>query len=91
MRDAHEAVRPCTDRSRITLSLTATVSSSTAQNLTAGGSVTFYTGTTSLGSAWLNAGQAVLSNVVLPAGHNSLKAKYSRDANFASSTSNLFR
>ena len=67
------------------VSFTATVSSTVAGTQT--GTVTFYDGTTSLGSMPLSSGQAVLSTSSLTGGQHSVTATYSGDANFANSTS----
>jgi hypothetical protein len=54
---------------------------------TATGNVTFYDGTTVLGTAALTGGQATFSTIFLPSGHRSLDAYYGGDANYAASTS----
>ena len=51
------------------------------------GTVTFYDGTTSLGSSPLSSGQAVLSTAALIGGSHSITATYNGDGNLASSTS----
>jgi uncharacterized protein (TIGR03437 family) len=51
------------------------------------GNVTFYDGTTVLGTSSLAAGQAALTTSVLPFGVRSLRAYYGGDANYASITS----
>ncbi len=55
---------------------------------TATGTVTFYDGATSIGTATLNAnGQATLTNTTLAAGSHTLKAAYGGDSNDTASTS----
>lgn len=67
------------------VNLTATVASTAG---TPAGSVTFYNGTTTLGTGTLNAsGVATLSTTTLPAGNDSLTATYAAAGNFATSTS----
>jgi hypothetical protein len=69
--------------------LIATLSPFSAQsNTTSGESVTFYNGSSSLGTGTLSGGVAMLNITALPAGTDSLKAVYAGDANFATSTSN---
>ena len=51
------------------------------------GSVTFYDGANSLGSAPVSNGQAVLANVSLTPGEHSITATYSGDTNYLPSTS----
>ncbi len=60
------------------VSLTATVSPSAAT-----GSVTFFNGTTGLGSAAVNSGVAILNNATFAAGNYSLTARYNGDINYA--------
>jgi hypothetical protein len=68
------------------LTITATVSSSTPGTPT--GTVTFLSGTTTLGSSALNAGGvATLSMATLTVGTDGITATYSGDANFSASTS----
>lgn len=64
------------------LTLTATVAPATAT-----GSVTFYAGTATLGTAALNSGTATFNATFTTAGAESLTATYSGDATYASSTS----
>jgi sugar lactone lactonase YvrE len=64
------------------VTLTAAVSPSAAT-----GTVQFYNGATSLGTASVTNGQAQWTTAALPAGTNSLTASYSGDANNAASTS----
>ena len=73
--------------------LTATLSPSTLGNLvTTGEVVTFYSGSTVLGTGTLNAfGIATFSTSTLPVGTASLTATYVGDANFLTSTSPAFR
>jgi len=67
------------------VTLTATVSSTAG---TPGGSVTFYNGSTALGTGTLNgSGLATLSTSALPGGTDSLTATYGAAGNFATSTS----
>ena len=54
------------------------------------GSVMFYDGTTTLGSATLNGGKASLTLGTLSIGTHSLTAKYSGDSGNAASTSGVF-
>jgi hypothetical protein len=63
--------------------LTATITPSSAT-----GRVTFYDGVTILGTKPLSAGTASLSTILLPAGTRKLRAFYSGDGSFVSSTSN---
>jgi hypothetical protein len=62
---------------------TVSVSPATTDNYAAGGSVTFYDGTTALGTVNLSAGQAVFNTSSLGGGSHSLTASYSGDTNFA--------
>ena len=64
------------------VTLTATVSPSTAT-----GTVTFFAGTTSLGTGTLTSGVATLNTTTLTPGANSLTATYGGDSSNASSTS----
>jgi hypothetical protein len=67
------------------VTLTATVASTDG---TPGGSVTFYSGTTVLGTGTLNSsGVATLSTTTIPGGTDSLTATYPATGNFATSTS----
>ncbi len=66
------------------VTLTATV---TATSSTPTGIVTFYNGTTSLGTGTLNGGVALLSTAGLPVGTDVLTAVYAGSANLATSTS----
>jgi hypothetical protein len=68
----------------LTETLTATVTGSGA---TPTGNVTFYDGSTSLGSVPLTSGAAVLSTTTLPAGPDTITASYSGDGNYNSQTS----
>jgi hypothetical protein len=71
-----------------TVTLTATVSPSSQDSLTAGGQVTFFDGSTQIGSAvTLSTGQAVMTTASLGLGAHSLTAVYSGDGNFDASTS----
>ena len=51
------------------------------------GTVTFFNGSTSLGTGTLNSGIATLATTALPAGTNSITAQYQGDANFSGITS----
>ncbi len=76
---------PASSTSGSSVALTATVTSTAG---TPGGSVTFYNGSTSLGSGTLNAsGVATLSTTTLPVGTDSVTATYAAAGNFAASTS----
>jgi hypothetical protein len=67
------------------VALTATVSSTAG---TPGGTVTFTSGSTTLGTGTLNAsGAASLNTTALPAGTNTVTAVYAAAGNFAASTS----
>jgi uncharacterized repeat protein (TIGR03803 family) len=68
------------------VALTATVTSSTGG--TPAGNVTFYRGTSSLGTVALNgSGQATLNDSTLPVGTDSLSAKYAGNSSYPTSTS----
>jgi hypothetical protein len=68
------------------VTITATITSAfNAGPLT--GTVTFYDGTTSLGSATVSNSQATLSTSTLPLGANAITASYSGNANYKPSTS----
>jgi uncharacterized repeat protein (TIGR03803 family) len=68
------------------VALTATVTSSTGG--TPAGNVTFYRGSSSLGTVALNgSGQATLNDSTLPVGTDSLSAKYAGNASYPASTS----
>ena len=70
------------------VTLTATVTSQSGTN-TPTGTVTFYNGSTSLGTATLGStGTATLSTTTLPVGSDSITASYGGDSNDAGSTSN---
>ena len=67
------------------VTLTATVASTAG---TPGGIVTFYSGSTSVGTGTLNgSGVATLSTTTLPVGTDTLTASYTATGNFAASTS----
>jgi hypothetical protein len=70
------------------LTLTATLQPSLAQNHAATGTVTFFYGSTSLGTSQLSAGAATFSTSSLPIGSDSLACTYSGDANFAGASCN---
>lgn len=69
------------------LQLTAGISPYIFGTYNAAGTVTFYDGATSLGSASVSSGQAAITNNSLAAGSHSLTAVYAGDSNFANSTS----
>ena len=76
---------PTSAISGASVALAATVSSAAGAP---GGSVTFYNGSTPLGSAPLNAsGVATLSTTTLPVGTDTVTATYAAASNFATSTS----
>jgi hypothetical protein len=66
------------------VTLTATVASTAG---TPGGTVTFYIGSTSLGTGTLNGGVATLNTTALPEKTDSITADYAAAGNFAASTS----
>jgi hypothetical protein len=66
------------------VTLTATVASTAG---TPGGTVTFYIGSTSLGTGTLNGGMATLNTTALPEKTDSITADYAAAGNFAASTS----
>jgi hypothetical protein len=68
------------------VTLTATVAGS-AGSATPTGTVTFYSGTTSLGTGTLSAGSATLTTTFNSAGTFSLTADYGGDSTYATSTS----
>jgi hypothetical protein len=71
-----------------TIQLTATVTTTAPGTGIATGTVTFYDGATSLGTAPLdNTGAAVLNNSTLAVGSHALKATYASDGSYAGSTS----
>ncbi len=70
---------------------TATLSPYQAQNHTATGSVTFYVGSTVLGTTALSGGVATLSTKALPVGVDTVTAIYPGDTNFAPATSASFQ
>ena len=67
--------------------LTATVSGTSAGQATPTGMITFMDGTTTLGTANLRRGTAVLRASLLTVGSHSITATYGGDANFSSSAS----
>jgi hypothetical protein len=72
------------------VTLTATLNPYTAQgHSTNGESVTFYDGTTPLGTRALASGVVTLASSTLSVGSHNLKAVYGGDANFAGSTSSV--
>jgi phospholipase C len=70
-----------------TVTFTATVTANLSGSPT--GTVTFSDGTTSLGSSALTGGTATLSTATLAVGIHSIKAVYSGDSNFSSSSAML--
>ncbi len=69
------------------VTLTATLGTYTAQgHSTDGEAISFYNGSTLLGTANLSSGSASFPVSTLPAGSDSISASYSTDGNFASST-----
>ncbi len=69
------------------VTLTATISVLSPGAGTPTGSVTFYSGSTNLGTGTVSGGTATLATSSLPIGSNSITAEYTGDSNFASSTS----
>ena len=69
------------------VTLTATIAAVAPGAGTATGSVQFFDGTASLGTASLNGNTAILTTTTLPLGTDSVTAKYLGDANFTVSTS----
>jgi hypothetical protein len=67
------------------ITLTATLSSPTSGTPT--GMVTFYAGTTAVGTATIASGMAMLTTTALPVGSDSVTAVYAGDGNFSSVTS----
>ena len=83
------AANPTKSNTNQQVALTATITPSTAQNHTSNTElVTFFNGSTNLGTATLSSGVATLNTTSLPTGHNSLTAVYGGDSNFVGSTSN---
>lgn len=75
-----------TQGSAVTLTATVRQSSGT---IAPGGSVTFYSGSTLLGSATLSSGTAGISVSTLPTGSNSISAAYSGAVSFNASSSGI--
>ncbi len=69
------------------VTFTATVSASSPGSGTPTGTVTFYFGTTSIGTGTLSGGKATLKTSTLPAGSDSITVAYGGDTNFLISTS----
>src|SRR5262249_19635991 len=70
------------------VTLTATVSSADPNITTLPtGIVQFFSGTTSLGNVTLSGGVAIMPNVILPAGNNSITAQYGGNGSFNTSDS----
>ncbi len=72
-----------------TVTLTAAVTPTTAQNHVISGTVSFYSGTLLLGTGPVANGAVTLVTTSLPAGNDSLTAVYGGDTNFANSTSTI--
>ena len=70
-----------------TVTFTATVSAASPGSGTPTGSVTFYDGTTDLGTGTLSSGTASFTISTLAVGANSITGVYSGDSNFMTSTS----
>ncbi len=71
-------------------SVTLTDTLSTVNGIAPTGTVTFYNGSTSLGTGTVNSsGVATLTTSVLPLGSDSVTAVYGGDSNYATSTSNV--
>jgi len=71
------------------ITLTATIAKGDSTSGSPTGSVQFFSGTTSLGTATLTDGVATLSTTSLPAGSDSVTARYLGDSTFAPSTSSV--
>ncbi len=69
------------------VTLTATITPSATGPAAPTGAVTFYNGTTSLGTGTISNNVATLNTTSIPAGTNSLTAVYGGDTNYATSTS----
>jgi autotransporter-associated beta strand protein len=69
------------------VTLTATITPASTGPATPSGTVTFFSGSTSLGTATLSAGVAILPTTAIPSGTNSVTAVYAGDTNYATSTS----
>ena len=79
---------PTSSTFRTTVTLTATLSPYVAGSLTtAGETITFKNGSTTLGTGTLSGGVATLTLSSLPTGSDSLTAAYAGDTNFVASTS----
>ena len=79
---------PSSATSGQTVTLTATVTADAPSTGVPTGSVQFFVGTTSLGTALLSGNLATLTTTSLPVGTDSLTAQYLGDSNFTVSTSN---
>ena len=72
------------------VTFTATVTPPSGNSLKPGGTVTFYDGSTSLGTGTVNtSGQATLATSALSAGNHSITAGYGGDGNFNTATSSV--
>ncbi len=78
---------PTTANAGQTVTLTATIAIVAPGSGTPTGSVQFFVGTTSLGTASLSGNTAILTTTALPVGTDSLTAQYSGDPSFTASTS----
>jgi len=78
------ASSPSTSSFGVAVTFTATI----APSVPGGEIVTFYDGSTSIGTGTISAGKATLVSSTLSAGSHSITAKYAGDANFGASTSN---
>ncbi len=67
--------------------LTATITAISPGSGTPTGTVEFFNGSTSLGTATISGGVATLTTTALPLGTSSLTARYQGDANYTTSTS----
>ena len=81
------ALSPATSVYGQSVTFTATVTASSPGNGTPTGAVTFYAGSTTLGTGTLGSGTATFSTSALAVGSNSISAVYSGDGNFLTSTS----
>jgi hypothetical protein len=69
------------------VTLTAAVSANTPGSGTPTGTVTFYFGSTSIGTGTLGGAKATIKTAALPAGSDTITAVYGGDSNFVTSTS----
>ena len=81
-------VSPLTSAAGQSVSLSVNVAAVSPGSVTPTGTVTFFSGTTALGSATLDGnGNASMATTGLPVGTNAITAQYSGDTNFTASTS----